>query len=140
VAGFRFTEDHMNWKDVISDFVVLFLQAALPLLASMLVAWALPKVAGAWAEFKRVNAPAAFLLEEYARMAVKAAEQSHVAGLIDDKRKYAFDLIERQLALQGYRVDLSLIYAAIEAAVLDEFNRGEPQLITIGPGDPDGEG
>jgi hypothetical protein len=127
----------MEWETVLSTFAMQFLLAIAPVLASLAAAWALAKARTAWAELREKQAPTAWWIEQVASMAVKAAEQANVAGLVKEKRDYAFALIEKRLAANGYTLDIDLIYAAIEAAVLDEFNRPElePQLITVGPSD-----
>lgn len=58
-----------------------------------------------------------------ASMAVMAAEQAGLAGLVSDKKAAAIDFAEALLADRGMTVDLNALDAAIEAAVADELNR-----------------
>ncbi len=75
-------------------------------------------------EKARLNAPdVTQALIEAAYFAVKAAEQSKLAGLIEDKKDYAIDVAEAWLEAKGIKIDLHLIEAAIEKAVGEEFPR-----------------
>lgn len=60
-------------------------------------------------------------LTECAEFAVKAAEQSGLRGLIADKKQYALSVGEAWLEAKGIPIDLHLLDAAIEKAVLDNF-------------------
>jgi len=64
-----------------------------------------------------------WVLEEFATIAVRAAEQANIAGLIKDKKQYAVEILDKSLKDHGFNVNLDVISAAIEAAVLQEFNR-----------------
>jgi aminopeptidase N len=131
----------VDWKEVLSTFSMQFVLSLAPVLASLLTAWVLAKVRAAYADLKAgENAKAGemlYYLEYAARIAVRAAEQAGMAGLIADKRKYAFDVIEKALASRGFVVDIDIIYAAIEAAVMQEFNK-DTGTITIEAGEPKG--
>ena len=61
------------------------------------------------------------------KVAVRAAEQAGAAGLIHDKRAYAFNVAEKWLKARGVTLDIDLIYAAIEAAVYKEFNESKAE-------------
>ena len=105
--------------EVLSKFVETFLLALAPVLASLVVAFVAVKVKQLWAEFSAVNPKVAEYLAQAAEMAVNAAEQAGVAGLIDDKLAYAMDIAEKYLK-ENYNlvIDLDLIAAAIEAEVM----------------------
>ena len=113
----------MDWTNVLSVFAQQFLLALAPIVASLLAAWVFAKARLAWAELKADHGDYAYWLELVAGMAVKAAEQAKMSDLIVDKREYAFEIIERWLSQKGVTLDVDIIYAAIEAAVLEEFNR-----------------
>lgn len=111
---------------VLSKFAEVFLTALAPVLATLVATWLVAKLRVAWAEFKEFQPDVAFHLEQAAEFAVYAAEQAKVGKLIEDKKVYALGVAEKYLAAKGFTVDLDLIAAAIEAAVLQEFN--QPQL------------
>ena len=112
----------MEWNVVLSVVLQSLLEFLLPFLTvaviSALVSWA--KLL--WARAKGWNEPVTSLLEQAVRVAVMAAEQAGAAELIDDKREYAFGIARNWLKANGLNLDPDLIYAAIEAAVYQEFN------------------
>jgi hypothetical protein len=113
------------WKEFLSVFVENVLLAFAPVLASLLVAWVLAKVKAAWAEFEDEQAGSAWMLKEIAIIAVKAAEQMKLAGLIEEKKDYAVQTATAWLEAHGYKINLAVIDAAIEAAVLEHFPKTE---------------
>jgi hypothetical protein len=119
-ALFVVKEKMMDWRSVLSTFVQVFLTALAPVIASMLAAWLLQ-------QYKLTRAKLApeqlRWLDQVAVFAVLAAEQSNLAGLVTEKRDYAFGLVEKQLAQYGYKFDADTIYAAIEKAVFEQLNR-----------------
>ncbi len=62
--------------------------------------------------------------------AVKAAEQAGAAGLITEKKQYALDYVQNWLTEKGLKIDVSLISAAIEAAVYEEINGPATKTVT----------
>jgi len=113
----------MWWKEFLSVFVEKVLLAFAPILASLAVAWLLAKVRGAWVEFQDLHGGEAWVIKEIANIAVKAAEQANLSGQIEDKKDYAVAVAMEWLQARGLKIDLSVIDAAIEAAVFDEFNK-----------------
>jgi hypothetical protein len=111
------------WVDFLVKVVEGVLLAFAPVFASMLAAWLLAKARAAWAEFKAAQVVPAYILEDIARIVVNAAEQMKLAGLIEEKKDYALATAEVWLKDQGFNVNLDLIEAAIEAAVMQEFNK-----------------
>jgi hypothetical protein len=115
-------------KEVLMNFLSIFLQYfmafALPALASAAFAWLFSLAKKAWLDFKAKRAGSASVLEEVAKLAVLAAEQANIAGMIEDKKEYALDIAEKRLSEYGLKVDLDMISAAIEAAVMEQFNKG----------------
>ena len=109
--------------DFLSEFVQAFLMASIPPLAGMLAAWLLGHVRKVWQQVKDNAGDWVWLLDEAARIAVRAAEQMELAEIISDKKQYAVATVDAFLKEKGFNVDLSLIEAAIEAAVLREFGK-----------------
>ena len=113
---------------ILSSMLQSVLAYILPILAVSLVSFLIAKAKEAWEKAKDWNPSVTRLLEESVHVAVQAAEQAGAAGLITDKRAYAFDVAEKWLKARGVSIDIDLIYAAIEAAVYQEFNK--PKEIT----------
>ena len=110
--------------DILLDFVFgllqLALEAALPVLVVMLIAWVRVQVK---AGFAKLEPNVQLILQEAARIAVLAAEQMNLAGQLDEKLDFAVGIAQSFLNEHGVELELDLIIAAIEAAVMDEFNR-----------------
>ena len=111
-------------NEILSEFIQTFLLAIVPPLAGMLAAWLLGHVRKVWQQVKDNAGDWGWMLDEAAKMAVRAAEQLQLAELIENKKDYAVATVDAYLKEKGFTVDLSIIEAAIEAAVLAEFNRG----------------
>jgi hypothetical protein len=112
----------MEWSDVLSKFVETFLVALVPILVPILAAFVLALVRQTWQKFKSTQSESnIYLLTTIAAIAVKAAEQSKLTGLVTDKKNYAVKVATDYLKSHHITIDLSLIEAAIEAAVLEEF-------------------
>jgi uncharacterized metal-binding protein len=112
----------MDWNKLAQDLLTL----VLPLVAVALVGWLGTQAKLVLAKAKNYAPDLFTALEEAAIIAVKAAEQSKLAGLIDDKKAYALTIAENFLETKGLKVDLHLIDAAIEKAVGEMFAK-EPQ-------------
>lgn len=61
-------------------------------------------------------------LTDLAEVAVQAAEQLYGRQNGDDKKAYAESVVQAALEKQGIKVDVPALEAAIEAAVMREFN------------------
>lgn len=109
--------------DFLNIFLQKFLEFVMPFLALALFGLLVSLARKAWVEVKEHRPDVAFALEEAARMAVMAAEQSNLAGLVKEKKAFALKIAEDYLALKGIKVDLHLIDAAVEAAVFEEINK-----------------
>ena len=117
----------------------LLLRLLMPVLVGFVVAWGtgLYLKGKAWLETK-VSAEIAAQLYNAARIAVFAAEQSGLAGLIvntaTSKKAYAVGVAEQWLAARKINLDLDIIANAIEAAVREEFGWlktiGSPPVLT----------
>lgn len=110
--------------EFISEFVQGLLLAFLPVLASMASAWVFAKAKSAWLAYKESHTDS-WAVEQVARIAVRAAEQANLGGLIKDKKDYAVAIAQEWLNEKGLNITLDLIEAAIEAAVYQEFNKAE---------------
>ena len=110
-------------NDFLSQFVQAFLMASIPPLAGMLAAYLVGLIRKTWLEVRSYAGDWVWLLDEAARIAVRAAEQMELAEIISDKKQYAVATVDAFLKEKGFTVDLSLIEAAIEAAVLREFGK-----------------
>lgn len=119
----------MDWMNILSTVLQAVLIVLLPPLAAGAARWLWAQAALLWARVKDYSPSTAELLELAAREAVLAAEQAGAGKLITDKKDYAMAIAEKYLALYGVTVDLDLVSAAIEAAVLREINSGDkPQI------------
>lgn len=72
--------------------------------------------------------------QKFARIAVQAAEQMYGAAEGDAKFEYAKNYIEAELAKRGVKVDADAVQAAIESAVLEQFNWPEAEVSEPGAG------
>jgi hypothetical protein len=116
----------MDWMPILSKVVEAILIATLPPLAVALVSFVIGLAKKAWLEFKLANPLISEWVETAAEFAVKAAEQAGAAELISDKKAYAMQIAETWLIAHNITVDLDLIDAAIEKAVLELFHTDEP--------------
>lgn len=107
--------------DFLSDFLQRLALAVIPILAVVLVPLIIAQTRKLWAQAKDANGDIAYAVEQAALLAVKAAEQSGIAGQVADKKAYALTVAEGWLKAQGITVDLHLIDAAIEAAVYEQL-------------------
>lgn len=110
------------WLKILSEIGEQVLLAVAPILAGMVAAWLgnLIKQARARAH-QIVGEEWEWTLKAGADMAVKAAEQLEIAKLITDKKGYAIATLKNYLDANGIDIDLALIEAAIEAAVINNF-------------------
>lgn len=110
-------------KDFVSQLLQTVILAAIPVLVPILVSIAIAYWRKVKAEIQE-KAPVAYsALQIAARIAVRAAEQLAMGGVIQEKKRYAIDRVKLLLEGQGITMDIESISAAIEAAVLEEFNR-----------------
>ena len=107
---------------VLFDFLNLFLQAVLPVLAAALAGWLYSQARLAWQKFQNARPDIADSIQWAAEIAVRAAEQANLGGLIDDKKHYALQFAQRWLELKKIPIDLEALDGAIEAAVWSEIN------------------
>jgi hypothetical protein len=117
--------------DAFSKFAEVVLVGLLPVLAVFVIRWVKVQIDHVLAKIEAEKPELFDQLEWVAALAVRAAEEAKFAGLVEEKRKYAFDVIKKFLEEGGYPINVDLIYAAIEAAVLKEFNREKVATATF---------
>lgn len=112
----------IDTNKVLFDFLNLFLQAVLPVLAAALAGWLYSQARLAWQKFQNARPDTADAIQWAAEIAVRAAEQANMGGLIDDKKHYALQFAQRWLELKKIPIDVEALDGAIEAAVWSEIN------------------
>lgn len=113
----------MEYGPFLNTFLEEFLKIVLPVLATLLAGLAIQGVRWLEEKIKSERPDIYMTLSWLASAAVKSAEQAGAAGLIEDKKKYALDLIQKRLVEYGITVDISEIEAEIEKAVFEEINK-----------------
>ena len=110
--------------DILSDLLQAVVIAAIPVLVPFVVKFLVAQANLMLAKARDMEPDLMFVLEEAAIIAVRAAEQSSLAGFIEDKKAFALEQAQLYLDAKGMKnINLSLIEAAIEAAVWQEFNK-----------------
>ena len=121
------------WLDIVSEIAEKVLITIAPIIAGMIAAWIAGLLKQAWAKAHDIAGDEwQWALEAAARMAVQAAEQMELAGLIETKKDYAIATAQAYLNARGLKVDLLLVEAAIEQAVIDNFPEHKPQASLTG--------
>lgn len=100
--------------DTLAKFAQDLLAVALPIIAVAALNWLKGEV-----ERRKLGG----LIDQYAPMVVRAAEQLELGKVITDKKAYALKRLDEILTSHGVKVDQALIELAVEAAVMDEFNK-----------------
>lgn len=107
----------MDWvqigKDFASDFIVLLLQAIVPLIVTAIVG----ALALMWQKLKAEKPDVAYRLALVMGMFIEAAEQSKVTGFVENKLDYVTDLANTWLKNNGFKLDAMTVRAIIESAV-----------------------
>lgn len=111
-----------EFVNVLQEFAMGLLVLILPVLAGFAVA-ALKALAKKWlAEIENSKPTMYYYLREAVKIAVRAAEQSSLSGLIKDKKLYAIETAQAFLVEHGWdEIDVAVLEAAIEAEVLKQF-------------------
>ncbi|MBP7213322.1 MAG: hypothetical protein KBA03_03725 [Anaerolineaceae bacterium] len=127
----------MDWNLILANVLTEVLAYLLPLLVvalvSAIVTWAVKQ----WGLAKAANPALTEVLEQAALIAVRAAEQAGISGLIENKKEYAISIVEAWLKKQGLPIDIDVIAAAIEAAVWEEFNSEQTvEIVRTDGGEP----
>jgi hypothetical protein len=117
----------MDWatfgKEFLSAFVMILMQALIPVLVAAVVAWIVRKVQ----EIKAARPDIVDKLEWVIPLFVAAAEQAKASGFIHDKKAYALEIAQKYLDERGWKIDLDILDALIESAVYEEFNKSKLQ-------------
>lgn len=119
----------MIWKEFVSVFAQQFLAVVLPVLfaslAGLVIAWIKKTVDQIKAN---MDDRLEWALDTAVKMAVFAAEQVKLRDALIDKKNYALEIAESYLAERGFKIDLKLLDAAIEAEVMKQFNKDLPAV------------
>lgn len=106
--------------DLAMKFLELLVVALAPVLLGYAIAWVKKKTSQLQAEMDaHLSDRQRWLVEATVETAVKAAEQMKLAKFIEDKKEFAIEYIQGVLDVNNIHLDLRVIEAAIEAAVLD---------------------
>jgi hypothetical protein len=111
--------DGQYFLDLLFKIVEGVLVAAAPLIVGLVAAWLKAKI-----DLVKTRAASElsdqqrWLLKVAANVAVDAAEQMKLANLIEDKKEYAIVAAQDYLNAHGININVSVVEAAIEAAVL----------------------
>lgn len=104
--------------DVISKALQTILEATLPVLTAMAVAWLNAKYQQ---ERAKLNENQLGMLDDFIRVAVFAAEQMGMSELAESKLDYVTNLAQSYIDRTGLVVSAEELRARIEAAVKDNF-------------------
>jgi len=111
-----------EFVDLLQKFAFNLAVALLPIIAGFVIA-ALNALVKKWlGELENSKPELRWVLDEAVDIAVRAAEQSNLAGFIEDKKQYAFQIAQQYLDDHGWsEVNVDVLEAAIEAEVLKQF-------------------
>lgn len=110
--------------DVISKALQTLLEATLPILAGMAALWLRAKYD---IMREQLTAEKRYALDKTIDVAIYAAEQLDVTGVINDKLEFVTELVEARAAELGLKLSVAEIRAMIESAVKQNFNAGSSQ-------------
>ena len=109
--------------NLLQEFAFNLALLALPVIAAFLVALLRAWVKKVLQDLENAKPDFAYALETAVGLAVKAAEGMALAGFIEDKKQYAFEIAQEWLDDNGWdEVNVELLDAAIESAVFAKFN------------------
>ena len=115
--------------NVMQDALQVFLIAVVPAVAGFLAILAKNWFDLQKAELAEKKPTLSRVLNVAVGLAVKAAEQMGAAGYIEDKKQYAFEIVQEYLSDSGWdEISVEIIEAAIESAVLSKFNSGDAKI------------
>ena len=116
----------MDWAELIGGLVQDVLVGVLTMLAGAATAYLVGLAKQAWAKaHETIGAEWSWALDEAVFMAVRAAEQLGLKDKVLVKKDWAVTKAQEILDARGIKVDVAIIEAAIEAAVLQEFNKNK---------------
>ena len=106
------------WSNLLQQVLVIVLPPLCAAAVAFVVAWIRKQE-------KLINADTLKQIENGARLAVQAAEQAGAAQLIQNKKVYALEWLQKWLESNKINVDVMLLDGLIEGAVLSEIKRWE---------------
>lgn len=112
----------IDWNVIISQVLQAVLIVILPPIAVFVVKFLQAKAKVLWEEAKALSPTITQLIEQAAHFAVIASEQAGAAELIQDKKAYAMKVAGEWLLEHKIDINLVLVSAAIEKAVLEYFH------------------
>lgn len=112
----------IDYSSILQTILLAIIAAVVP----SIIAWLKAQAAYLVEKIRAAQPELTDYLRDAADIAVRAAEQSKLAGLIEDKKDYALEVAEAWLEARGVTIDLHLLEAAIEAAVGENFPHEEP--------------
>jgi hypothetical protein len=110
------------------NFLQLFLNAVIPPLIALAAAFIIAlvkKLLDKWTA--SLNLDVLAIIQEAVRSAVLAAEQASLKDFAIDKYQFAMEQAANWLASKNIKFDLEELSGLVEAAVMDEFNRGRAE-------------
>lgn len=126
-------------KEIALTILSYLIQGLAVLLAPIVIYAALGWARGLWLRIRFTYPATANILTIVAEIAVKAAEQMHLADPIVKKKEVALEIAQKLLEAEGWHIDLKLIDASIESAVWEFFNKDNPAKVGgITPQPPSG--
>lgn len=119
-----------QFLDVFQKFVFNILLAILPALSVYIIAWIKAQIDIKVAQIEASKPQFASALRLAVSLAVQAAEQAGLAGLIEEKKDYAVTIAQKWLDNEGWdEFDISILEAAIEAEVNKLYPKEEAERI-----------
>lgn len=116
----------MDWNEILMTIITAVVIPLLGIGVKLLADYLMVKQAEV---LNLIDQDWRYALKEAARLAVAAAEQSGIAGLIDgvykNKKAYALELADKFLRQYSIDVDLDVLAGLIEAEVLRQFPQQE---------------
>lgn len=119
-----------------NSIIQMVLAAVLPVLAGFIAAYVKQWLVVKQKELElKIGDQRSWMIREAIRIAINAAEQSGLAGLIEKegaaKKAYAIESARRQLRALGIDINVLEIVDLIEAAVFEEFNKKNEPDATV---------
>jgi len=118
----------IEWSDLLQPILETLLDVLLPVVLSVVALWIKQLISKAKAEIEEANLSWLLVL---ARQLVVAAEQAGVTGMIEDigeeKKAMVVSLLQKAADARGIKIDMEVLSAIIEAAVVAEFGLSEPE-------------
>ena len=112
-----------EFVNVLQEAVSAFLLAVIPALVAYLAVYLKTVLDKKKLELENSKPQLAWAIQQAVSLAVMAAEQLGLNDIVFDKKQYAFQVAQQWLDDNGWEeVNIDVLDAAIEAAVLAKFN------------------